>query len=236
MLSERSTKNLTGVHHDLVRVIEHASNMGANFIVTEGMRTIERQRQLLAAGKSRTLKSRHLSGHAVDLVCRVGDRGVSYDEHDMADLANIVKHAASECGVQIEWGGDWKSFCDTPHFQLPEKLYPAEGEHKAAIKEMVADLPPFVTTVIPEPKPITQSKTIMAQGVAGIAVVSGLVSQMKEAINTVQQTATDAAAMGLGHIAVMHVSVGWPVVLSVLGLAAVGFTCRERIAKLLNGI
>ncbi len=67
MLSERSLKNLTGVHPDLVRVIEFAAGLGVSFIVTEGMRTIERQKQLLAAGKSRTLRSRHLSGHAVDL-------------------------------------------------------------------------------------------------------------------------------------------------------------------------
>jgi peptidoglycan LD-endopeptidase CwlK len=227
MLSERSKNNLTGVHPDLVRVIEYAAGLEARFIVTEGMRTIERQKQLLAAGKSRTLRSRHLSGHAVDLVCRKGDHDVSYDEHDMCDLADIVKHAAQKCGVEIEWGGDWKSFCDTPHFQLPEKLYPAEGGHKEAIKEMVAEVPPFTTVTVPEPKPAIQSTTLWAQAAAGVAMASSVVSQAKQTMN-------DAVGMGLGQLAVHHVNV--PMILSVLGLAAVAYTCRERLAKLARGI
>lgn len=95
------------------------------FVVTEGMRTIERQRQLLAAGATRTLNSRHLTGHAVDLAALV-ERQIRWDWPLYRKLADAVKVSAKKCGVPIEWGGDWTTFKDGPHFQLPFAAYPKE--------------------------------------------------------------------------------------------------------------
>lgn len=125
-LSPRSLARLDGVHPDLQRVVIACAAAGARFQVTEGCRTAERQQTLFAAGKSKTLKSRHLTGHAVDLVAVHEDGTVTYDEPDMKALAKAMKAAAASIGIPIEWGGDWKSFQDTPHFQLPISAYPAE--------------------------------------------------------------------------------------------------------------
>ncbi len=123
-LDARSLKRLEGVHDDLVKVVKLASDLSPNvFIVTEGLRTLERQKQLLAAGASQTLRSRHLTGHAVDLAVKVGDE-VRWDWPLYRDLAVVMKDAANQLGVPLEWGGDWKSLVDGPHYQLPWKEYP----------------------------------------------------------------------------------------------------------------
>ncbi|MEW5705092.1 MAG: M15 family metallopeptidase [Pseudomonadota bacterium] len=121
MLNERSLRNLEGVHPDLVRVVHRAAET-ESFIVTEGLRNLERQRILKTAGKSWTLNSRHLTGHAVDVV----DPDGRYDIPDLDRIAIAMKAAAKELNVQIVWGGDWKSR-DTPHFELDRKAYPADG-------------------------------------------------------------------------------------------------------------
>jgi peptidoglycan L-alanyl-D-glutamate endopeptidase CwlK len=122
-LNESSEKKLTGVHPDLVRVIRKAAEISdMDFIVTEGLRTVERQKQLVAAGASRTMKSRHLNGHAVDLAVKVGG-SVRWDWPLYDKLSHIVKKAAELENVPIEWGGDWTSFKDGPHYQLPWKEY-----------------------------------------------------------------------------------------------------------------
>ncbi|WP_210186190.1 M15 family metallopeptidase [Hyphomicrobium sp. CS1GBMeth3] len=144
-LNERSLKNLQGVHPDLVRVVKLAAEREP-FIVTEGVRTIERQKQLKAAGKSWTLNSRHLNGHAIDVV----DPDGKYDIPDMDHIAVVMKGAAAELGVPITWGGDWKSR-DTPHFELDWKAYPETGmSFVSRIKETAVDVatskPGVVTT------------------------------------------------------------------------------------------
>jgi len=123
-LSERDWKRLVGVHPDLVTIVEGAAQITeVDFIITEGLRTKERQEQLARAGASRTLKSRHLTGHAVDLAAKVGGE-VRWDWPLYYKLADAMKQAAAAKGVEIEWGGDWKSFPDGPHFQLPWATYP----------------------------------------------------------------------------------------------------------------
>lgn len=122
MMDARSEKNLTGVHPDLVRVIREAANH-ADFVVTEGLRTVERQKELVAKGASKTMKSRHITGHAVDLAVKIGSE-IRWDWPLYAKLAEAVKAAAALQNVPIEWGGDWKSFKDGPHFQLPHAQYP----------------------------------------------------------------------------------------------------------------
>ena len=119
-LTDRDRRRLAGVHPDLVRVIERAARDGAvQFIVTEGLRTEARQRELVAAGASRTMKSRHLTGHAVDLAVTVGGE-VRWDWPLYTKLGAAVKAAAAAERVAIEWGGDWPRFRDGPHFQLTE--------------------------------------------------------------------------------------------------------------------
>lgn len=123
-LDDRSKKKLVGVHPDLVAVIERALEIsGLDFIVTEGLRTAERQRQLFDAGASLTMNSRHLTGHAVDLAVKVGTE-IRWDWPLYHRLSRYVLEAASELGIDVEWGGDWKSFKDGPHYQLSKKKYP----------------------------------------------------------------------------------------------------------------
>lgn len=123
-LDARSLKRLEGVHEDLVKIVKRAFDMSPNeFIVTEGLRTLERQKQLLAAGASQTLRSRHLTGHAVDLAVKVGDE-VRWDWPLYRALAVVMKDAANQLEIPLEWGGDWKSLVDGPHYQLPWKEYP----------------------------------------------------------------------------------------------------------------
>lgn len=122
-LGTRSRQNLSGVHPDMVAVVERALELSeVDFTVIEGVRNIERQRQLLADGKSTTLKSRHLTGHAVDMV----PWPVDWEDLERFEaMAKAMKAAAKELEVPIIWGGDWKSFYDAPHFELNKKKYPA---------------------------------------------------------------------------------------------------------------
>lgn len=120
-LSLGSLAKLKGVHPDLVRVIKKAAEITkVEFAVIEGLRTLERQKQLVAAGASKTLKSRHLTGHAADVVPLVDGR-IRWDWPIYHKLAPFIKAAARAENVPIEWGGDWKSFPDGPHWQLPRK-------------------------------------------------------------------------------------------------------------------
>lgn len=124
MLDARSISRLAEVHSDLQLVITRADQLGEmDFIVTEGLRTLEKQKQLKAKGASQTLKSRHLTGHAVDLAVLV-DGEVRWDWPLYTKLGALVKEAAKIEGVHVEWGGDWLKFKDGPHFQLPWKDYP----------------------------------------------------------------------------------------------------------------
>jgi len=124
-LNDRSTRCLYGVHGDLVRVVTRAAAITSlDFVVTEGVRTLARQTELLAAHATQTLKSRHLTGHAVDLATVLAGE-VRWDWPLYHRLAEIVKQAAKDASVTIEWGGDWTSFKDGPHYQLPWAEYPA---------------------------------------------------------------------------------------------------------------
>ncbi|QUL77199.1 peptidoglycan hydrolase [Escherichia phage A73] len=124
VLGKRSIERLKGVHPDLVEVVKLAIKKSTiDFTVGEGLRTIETQRKYVAEGKSKTMNSRHLTGHAVDLWPLVNG-SVTWDWKYYYPMAEAVKDAAKELNIPIEWGGDWTSFKDGPHFQLPHKLYP----------------------------------------------------------------------------------------------------------------
>ena len=123
-LSERSHQRLQGVHPDLQRIVLLAATLtDTDFIITEGLRTVERQRQLVAKGASQTMNSRHITGHAVDLAATV-DGEVRWDWPLYHRLATAMKEAARQLGIRMVWGGDWRSFKDGPHFQLPWQTHP----------------------------------------------------------------------------------------------------------------
>jgi peptidoglycan LD-endopeptidase CwlK len=123
-LSSRSLNRLEGVHPDLVAVVKRAIQITTvDFAVIEGLRTLERQRELLAAGASRTLKSRHITGHAVDIAPWIAGT-IRWDWPPFYKLADAMKAAAAEQGTSIVWGGDWRTFKDGPHFELDRKSYP----------------------------------------------------------------------------------------------------------------
>lgn len=123
-LKARSLKALEGVHADLVKVVKRAAQLcPIEFIVTEGLRTLDRQKHLVKSGASKTLNSRHLTGHAVDLVATLSPGTVSYKIADMKKLSVAMKAAAKELSIAVDWGGDWESFVDTPHYELSRKVY-----------------------------------------------------------------------------------------------------------------
>lgn len=131
--SKRSLDSLKGVHPDLIRVIANALQTSPiDFTVIEGRRTRERQRELVAKGASRTMNSRHLYGLAVDLMPVVPKGEDPWDWKHYHVLGPAVKAAADMEGVPVTWGGDWTSFKDGPHFELPHALYP-DGMHFAAV-------------------------------------------------------------------------------------------------------
>ena len=123
-LSERSLKNCEGVHADLVKVVKRAAELTeVDFIVIEGLRSMKRQRELVAAGASKTLKSRHLTGHAIDFVPVISGQ-IEWKTTAYKLPLEAFRRAAEDCKVPVEFGADWKTFKDYPHVQLPWKTYP----------------------------------------------------------------------------------------------------------------
>ena len=123
--SPRSENNLKGVNSDLVKVARRALQLSeVDFGITEGLRTPERQKQLVAEKKSQTMNSRHLAGYAVDVVAYPTSSG-SWEWKWYEMIAKAFKLASQELGISIEWGGDWETFKDGVHFQLTHESYPA---------------------------------------------------------------------------------------------------------------
>ena len=126
VFSQRSLNNLKGVHPKLVAVMTKALEYTEyDYTITEGLRSYERQVQLKAEGKSKTLKSYHLKqsdgyGHAVDVVALVpqpnGKSTISWDEKYYWKINEAVQKAAAEVGVKITAGVTWGWDC--PHFQI----------------------------------------------------------------------------------------------------------------------
>lgn len=123
--SQRSENNLKGVNSDLVMVIRRALEITpVDFIVIEGLRTQTRQKELVAAGKSQTNNSRHLTGHAVDII----PVNTKWQIEEFKPLLKAVKQAADELGVKLRFGINWKNdpslpietrFIDAPHVEIP---------------------------------------------------------------------------------------------------------------------
>lgn len=147
-LSTRSKERLIGVESELVQVVRRAIELTEiDFGVTEGLRSLERQKELVAKGASQTLKSKHIEGKAVDLVAYLGSR-ISWEITLYDNIADAVKQAAIELDVPIRWGAAWhisdirkyngtmqeatdeyvklrisqgrRPFIDAPHFEIGE--------------------------------------------------------------------------------------------------------------------
>lgn len=127
-LSKRSQERLNGVHPDLIKVVYRALEVTkVDFSVIEGLRTVEKQKEYVAKGVSKTMASRHLTGHAVDLY----PVGNPTPWAKCKDVAEAMLRASSELGIAVRWGGDWdmdgdskdERFYDGPHFELLKRDY-----------------------------------------------------------------------------------------------------------------
>lgn len=206
-LNERSRKNLEGVKVPLVRVVERAAELSpVPFVVTEGLRNLDRQKALKAAGKSWTLDSRHLTGDAVDVV-DADDFG--YDMPDMTAIAKAFKDASKELNIPIVWGGDWKQR-DTPHFELDRKAYPASGVSVATKAKEIA------TKVVTSKPALTA-----AGGAVGTAVTSGSTPVPAPAIPSPPDLAPALAWKGFGEQVAGLWSFAWQNVLLTALLCAI---------------
>lgn len=106
-LSQRSLSNLEGVKPELVQVVYTAIELTSiDFGVTQGLRTMQEQRELVAKGASQTMKSKHLTGDAVDVVAYIGSR-ISWELNLYDNIADAFKAAAIEHDVKMRWGAAW---------------------------------------------------------------------------------------------------------------------------------
>lgn len=131
-MDSRSEINLAHVHSDLCRVIRAAAQTPQPFEVTYGLRTLAAEAQAVASGHSKTMHSRHLANKD-GLACAVDvtplDHGklsfeAGHEAHFYGAIAVAIKSAAHQLGIPVEWGGDWRSWQDWGHFQLPWANYP----------------------------------------------------------------------------------------------------------------
>lgn len=146
-----SIAELKYVHGDLVSVVKRALDLTVqDFAVHDGIRSLAEQKKMLAAGASKTLNSRHLTGHAVDLVPYINGK-LRWEWEPIYKIADAMRIAAKELEIPIQWGGAWdivltdseelpeylvsdyaarmkksgkKPFIDGPHFELSRKFYP----------------------------------------------------------------------------------------------------------------
>jgi peptidoglycan L-alanyl-D-glutamate endopeptidase CwlK len=129
-LSTRSLGRLAGIHPALADCVRGAILITkTDFSVVEGVRTFEKQREYFLAGKSRTMKSKHLTGHAVDLMPYGdfdgdGDMEGSWELRHFYPLNDAMQQVAATLGIKVTWGGSWATFVDAPHFEIDPARYP----------------------------------------------------------------------------------------------------------------
>lgn len=135
-LSSKSLFRLQGVHPDMVRVVKRAITLTKiDFGVTEGLRNIETQKQYVAEGKSKTMNSMHLphadgNSFAVDLYCRDDTGKITWKHEWFRWIIQAMMTAAILEGVPIRAGGLWRTFLDSPHFELDTAFYNEDGSRK----------------------------------------------------------------------------------------------------------
>lgn len=131
--NERDYERLQGVDTVLAAVaLQVIERHHIECHVTEGLRTAARQKELVAQGKSKTLDSKHLTGHAVDLVVMPNGK-LDWSPKAYTELARTFAQVALEFGLPVRWGGSWRwisgpkcsdypflaaKFFDGPHFEI----------------------------------------------------------------------------------------------------------------------
>lgn len=169
--SKRSKERMRGVHPDIVAVMNLAiQRTPIDFTVLEGLRSKERQTELVRNGASKTMNSRHLTGHALD-VAPMMDGKVSWDWPLYHQIAPVIKECAEELGVDLEWGGDWTSFKDGPHWQLSWNSY-RENDLARRARLTQPDVPPRMEPDAPSAAKATE---VPAQGFWA-AIVAAILS------------------------------------------------------------
>ena len=112
-LGKRSLERLEGVDERMVAVVKFAIHVSKqDFSVLEGLRTIERQRELKDRGASRTMKSKHIPGLAVDLGAYDSVTGIRWEEALYFEIAEAMREGAKSVGVGVCWGGGWAASAD----------------------------------------------------------------------------------------------------------------------------
>jgi peptidoglycan L-alanyl-D-glutamate endopeptidase CwlK len=163
-LSPRSLAALDGVHPVLDRLARAVAERAPPFLITEGRRTKERQAQLVKAKKSKTMNSRHITGHAIDFVAVLDGGRISYDDAHMRPIAGAFRDVAAEMGIKITRGIDWG--WDSPHIELDRAAYPAGAQ-----PAMAEALPPSTPEALPAsaPNPLPRSGTVWGSIVGALA-------------------------------------------------------------------
>jgi peptidoglycan LD-endopeptidase CwlK len=132
LMDLKSEAFLARVHPDLARVMRTAAQTPQPFVIVYGLRTLAAEEAAVAAGRSTTLHSRHLA-NAQGVACAVDVAALADGEPNWAPgreqevfgrICDQVQAACDVTGVQLEWGGDWDTFKDFGHFQLPWLGYP----------------------------------------------------------------------------------------------------------------
>jgi TP901 family phage tail tape measure protein len=187
LFSQRSVEHLTGVDSRLVEILALAKQMsGIDFEITDGLRTVEEQRELVARGASQTMNSRHLTGMAADVVIMNADGSANWSPEAYTELAGYVEQAAGQLGYQdqLTWGGEWQSFFDGPHFQL-------DGEFGMAFQNSGQQLMQTAATALQEGIAGEQQifQALMERGLSA-PVAAGAVG------NFIQESGLDPNALG----------------------------------------
>ena len=146
VLSEASIEKMKGVHPKLIELMKKAiGDSPYDFKIVQGLRTAEYQNSLYQQGRTKSgkivtkldgynRKSNHQAksdgyGHAVDIaVCGQYDQNGNYvkcttdaemfDNKKLVEISKHIKAVAKDMGLEIVWGGDWKTLYDTPHYEL----------------------------------------------------------------------------------------------------------------------
>lgn len=212
MATFKHKERLYGLHPSLVKIINAAEpNLPFDVIISEGLRTKEKQAEYVRKGASKTMNSRHLTGHAVDLI--PAEDSTAWPLYHK--LAAVIKAAAKQAGVPITWGGDWKTFKDGPHWELPWAIYPAEE---------LAPTPTDVPEEEQQRESVVQTNTFKGATITGTVTTLAAVS---EGVQHVEEIRT--ATKDIGLITYL------PLIFSVLALCGIGYLIWNRKKDFDNG-
>lgn len=201
-MDERSVRNLTGVHADLVRLAREAQHgVPHRFVIIEGLRDLRTQETYVQTGASQTMNSRHLTGHAFDFAVWDENNKYTEDFRYYAAVAKHIKATAKRMGIPITWGGDWRTR-DGYHIQLTWKDYPLHAV----------------------PKKVRTSKTVISAAVALASSVATTVAQAP--LETVEVIETAKAQLGVLDFSWV------PLVLTALTAVASVLVIYERVKRL----